>query len=125
MRFGTLIIDGILKMDPTIDISIEANNIWIRSGELVAGDESTPFPKKLTITLYGTKDDNYVFINDLAGARTKSISVTGKLKLYSDIPATTWTFLTQNANTGDLEIHVSEANDWMAGDELALGPSGF
>lgn len=36
--FGTLIIDGTLKIDESIPhTTIKANNIWIRGGKLVAG----------------------------------------------------------------------------------------
>lgn len=37
--FGTLYIDGTLKIDPNIPVTtIKANNIWIRSGKLLAGE---------------------------------------------------------------------------------------
>jgi hypothetical protein len=42
--FGTLIIDGTLKIDDGIPLTkITANNIWIRGGKLVAGIAEFPF----------------------------------------------------------------------------------
>lgn len=37
-KFGTLIIDGTLKFDSSIaQTTLEATNIWVRGGSLIAG----------------------------------------------------------------------------------------
>jgi hypothetical protein len=42
--FGTLIIDGTLKIDDSIaHTKIKATNIWIRGGKLSAGLKEFPF----------------------------------------------------------------------------------
>lgn len=42
--FGTLTIDGTLRIDESIaHVKITANNIWIRGGKLVAGTEAFPY----------------------------------------------------------------------------------
>ena len=93
-RFGTLIIDGILTIDPSVpNVTIEANNIWLRGGELKAGSEDTPYSNNLTIKLYGTTTGKYIVIDEYSDASTKSIFVTGKLKLFGVPPTTTWTRL--------------------------------
>lgn len=38
VTFGTLIIDGALKIDPSLaEVVINATNIWVRGGKLIAG----------------------------------------------------------------------------------------
>ena len=67
-KFGTLTIDGIFKIDPNLPtVTIKANNIFIRSGEFIAGTEALPYTNKLTIQLYGTRNSGkYVFLDDQA-----------------------------------------------------------
>lgn len=37
-KFGNLIIDGVFKIDETLpEITIEAENIWVKSGDFLVG----------------------------------------------------------------------------------------
>ena len=53
----------------------------------------------------------------------KFLVVTGTLSLYANPPATTSTYLTQTALTGDTNIYVASQSDWAVGDTLVLSPS--
>lgn len=80
--FGTLIIDGTLRIDDSIaHTTIRANNIWIRGGRLVAGQEDVTlrYTQKLDIILTGNKNSQPLIIDDLSRTGTKSFAVTGKL----------------------------------------------
>jgi hypothetical protein len=91
-RFNTLIIDGTLRIDDSIEhTTIYANNIWIRGGKIVAGKEDviSRFTKKLDIILTGNKNSSPLIVDELSKPGTKSMVVTGKLELYGVYPVVT------------------------------------
>jgi len=93
--FGTLVIDGTLKIDDSIaHTTIKANNIWVRGGKLVAGIPEFPYNKKLDIELYGNRYNNPIVIDDVSRTGTKSLAVTGKLHLFGQYPEIIRTRLT-------------------------------
>jgi hypothetical protein len=55
----SITIDGMLRFDSTIPnvasttFSLIANYIWVRGGQLLAGDQGTPFPGQINIQLTG------------------------------------------------------------------------
>lgn len=52
--FGTLYIDGNLKLDPSqSEINITATNIWVRGGKLSVGELSEKHTKNVNIKLTG------------------------------------------------------------------------
>lgn len=62
-KLDQLIIAGSVVISENIgDITIEANNIWVK-GKLKAGTSSSPFPHKLTIKMYGKKSDRGMVID--------------------------------------------------------------
>ena len=108
-------INGDVYIDDTIDLSITANNIWIKGGSLNAGTSSAPLNHSLTITLNGNKEDVGLTVDPgLTG--NKMLVVTGELYLYGKPPATTWSVLTAIALRGATSITVSSASGWAAGD---------
>jgi hypothetical protein len=86
-EFGTLIIDGTLKFDPSIEeITIRARNIWVRGGRFIAGTAEYPFPGKINIILYGTRMGKPLYIDDISRTGTKTMSVTGTVEFYAKHP---------------------------------------
>lgn len=82
-EFGTLTVDGNLIIDESVKNSkITANNIWVRSGKIVAGSEDKPFNKNLDIILKGNRYSPSLFIDDKSKTGTKSLAVTGRLELF-------------------------------------------
>lgn len=53
----------------------------------------------------------------------KIFVVTGRLKLFGEVPATTWTKLTAFARPGDTNISVLSTAGWKVGDKIVIGPS--
>jgi len=102
--FNTLIVDGTLRIDPSIPESkIIANNIWVRGGKIVAGGPETlnTYTKNFKIELTGNKNSPPLIIDELSKTGTKSLAITGKLELYGVVPDLTQTRLTVTANVGD------------------------
>lgn len=117
-----LIIDGTLIIPDDQDITITANSIFIRAGNLTAGSPSTPFTHQLKFQIIGSKADHGFFINPII-ATNKFFVVTGSLNLYGVTPSTVITALTSTAVAGSSTINVASSSDWQVGDTLALGPS--
>lgn len=71
-------ISGDIIIPDTQDITISADNIWIKGGSLKAGTKDAPFTHKLTIQLKGLKDDlGFTVSPDLTGK--KMLVNTGRL----------------------------------------------
>lgn len=49
--------------------------------------------------------------------------VTGRLELYGNPPATTWTRLTTFADKGATSINVNSTTGWAVGDQIGIAPS--
>jgi hypothetical protein len=117
-----LIIDGDLVFDDTRNVNITANAIFIRAGNVTAGNPSVPFQHTFIIQINGLKQDaGYVIDPIVAG--NKFFVVTGSLNLYGIAPRTITTYLTQIASKGSLTIYVAASLDWAVGDTIALAPS--
>lgn len=77
-------------IDEGIDHSkLTANNIWVRSGKIVAGTEEFAFGQKFDIILTGNSHTPALIIDDVSRTGTKSLAVTGRLELYGPIPEVT------------------------------------
>lgn len=77
-----MIIDGTLRItEEHDDIHIKANNIWVRGGRLLAGEENNNkrFKKNLTIELVGNKNSEPLVIDDISRTGTKSFAVTSEV----------------------------------------------
>lgn len=115
-------IDGNLIIDDTRDVTIIANFIHVRAGNLSAGSTSNPFTHKLTIQINGNKQDStYVIDPSLTG--NKLFVITGFLNLVSNPPETTIATLTQTVLANTNTIVVDSCTGWAVGDTLAFGPS--
>ena len=96
---GTLIFDERRAMT-----KLEAERIWIRSGKLLAGNITHPFPGKINIILNGEFGDNPLVIDANLDVSNKVLAVTKALELYSTPPETVWTRLSIYADAGSTEI---------------------
>ena len=100
--FGELVIDGIFKIDsPFPEVTIRANNIWVRGGEFKIGTKEQPYTGKVNIILTGIKTSRSLLIDDISDIGTKSIAVTGLMEFYGTPPQTIWTRLAAIARRGD------------------------
>lgn len=96
-------------------LHLRAKNIFVRSGELIIGNEEVPFDGEAKITLFGKKVDlEVVFDNNIdAGNKillnTGLISMVGKERSYR-------TRLLRTANQNDTQIYVEPGLDWVKDD---------
>lgn len=85
-----MIVDGNLIVDEGIDHSVlKANNIWVRSGRIIAGSEDYPFSKKFDIVLTGNSFSKALIIDERSSTGTKSMAVTGRAEFYGKVPEVT------------------------------------
>jgi hypothetical protein len=76
---GFWLIKGDVYVPETnLDVTFQADNIWIKSGSLNAGTSSIPHPGKIKIIITGNKNDGGIVIDPLT-AGNKMFVVTGKL----------------------------------------------
>ena len=116
--FFLLVDGGTVIFDDTRDIHLQAEHILIaKNGSFMVGTEEKPFEHKAIITLHGN-----VTSKELPVYGAKSISLrTGYLGLHGQHVMNTWTRLSQTAEAGASEIHVSVAvPDWKVGGEIAI-----
>ncbi len=95
-----MIVDGALIADDTRDIYITAQSIHIRAGSITAGSSSAPFLHKFTIQVNNTANAEEWTVDEMISGN-KFLVVSGSLNLYGTPPATTSTYLTQTALSGD------------------------
>jgi len=74
-----LTINGDLIFQDTRTNTLHAHYIWVRAGNLKAGDANTPFVNKINIILNGTKEDRHLLIDPFVDGGNKVLAVTGGL----------------------------------------------
>ena len=113
-----LLIDGGTVIFDDKDLHLQAEHILItKNGSLMVGTEENRFQHKVIITLHGN-----VTSQELPVYGAKSISLrTGYLGLHGQHILNTWTRLSQTAEPGATEIHVTVAvPDWKVGSEIVI-----
>lgn len=96
---------GNLIFDETkASTTLQANYIFARSGKILAGNATHPFPGAITIQLNGNFGENALLIDDEVDASNKVLAVTNGIELYGTAPGTTWTRLSSYATAGDKTI---------------------
>lgn len=101
-------------------------NIWVRAGSLFVGDKDNAYSTgKINIVLKGTRNSEYLKIDDLSDSGTKTLAVTGRLEIYAPPVETVWTRLIKIAKPGDTQITVASSSGWAVGDEIILAPTEF
>jgi len=87
---GSLTIDGVLVFSALRNSSnLRAKNIWVRYGQLLAGNETQAFTSNIIITLYGVENDPYLIVDNDVFVGNKVFANTGKVGLYGVTPKTT------------------------------------
>ena len=132
-EFGQLIINAYatLAFEDTMDHVVNAKNLFIRGGEVLAGkwreveDVDPIFTHKLTFNLLGghTDDDYQLPAGPKMGA--KSIGVFGRLTLKSDDTQKPWVKLGAAALKDQNTIELNEAVDWTVGSEIFITSTSY
>jgi hypothetical protein len=96
-----LTILGELEFDIWRAVSnLKARSIWVKSGRLLAGNVTHPFPGKINIVLLGEFGENSLIIDGNVEGGNKVFVVTRGIELYGKAPGTVWTRLTAFASAG-------------------------
>ena len=114
-----LTINGKLVFADESDLSLTTEWILV-SGELQIGTEANPYTHKATITLTDNNEGE-----QLMGMGDRGIMLSGgTLNLHGN-RTHTWTRLAETAEAGSTAIHVLDASQWMAGDEIVLASTDY
>ncbi len=118
---GPLTVEGELTFKSGVNVELTAAVIRVRgSGALRAGSAATPHQGRATITLTATDTSS-----DPNGMGTRGILVSagGKLELFGNAPAVSWTKLNAHANAGATALTLERTVDWRAGDQIVVAPT--
>jgi hypothetical protein len=101
------------------DVSLQSDYITVK-GALKIGDALNPFKQRATITLTGSGSE------DVMNMGSRGILVMGgRLELYGQTPAKTWTKLADHAAAGSTTLQLLENPGWNAGDQVVVAPTDF
>ena len=119
-----LIIDGELQFDTSRSLStLTATNIWVRKGNLTAGNSSYAFPGQIVINMTANRSSDAFIVDPNYSFGSNSIIVTGSLRLYGNVHPVTWTKLYAIAQIGDTIITFVDNVDWQVGDVIVIAPT--
>lgn len=80
--FNKVEVNGRLVFDSSKpNLHLRAKYLFVRSGELIVGDDSAPFPGQAKITLSGEKDSEYMAYDNQIEAGNKMIANTALVKM--------------------------------------------
>ncbi len=114
-----LTINGKLTFADESDLSLTTEWIMV-FGELQIGTEAAPFQHKATITLTDRNKGE-----QMMGLGDRGIMLSGgTLNLHGN-RTNAWTKLAATAEAGSTTIHVLDASQWMAGDEIVLASTDY
>ena len=132
-EFGQLIINAFatLAFEDSMDHVVNCKNLFIRGGEVLAGQYRDPeftdpiFTHKLTFNLTGSHEDDDYQLPAGPKMGAKSIGVFGRLTLKSDDTEKPWTKLGAAAAKDQNTIVLSEAVDWTVGAEILITSTSY
>ena len=94
------------------------------NGELIIGDENTPYPESAKIVLHGASGDTGEQSGTGIPVVKNGILNKGLIKIYGDHSRFTEARLTQGIVNGDTVLKVdSDVHGWQVGDEIVIPSS--
>lgn len=115
-----VVVEGTLMFEDVKDMTFDAWFIVVKEGRFLIGSPEKPHKKKLTITMYGTRESKM-----LPGFGNKSIMVhNGQIEIHGKPVQHTWTLLAAPACAGDKKIELTETVKWKRGDQIIIAPTG-
>ena len=91
-------------------------NRWM----IYIGWPNNPLTSKVDIIINGSSSVNVLLPNNGGSLGPRAIGVLGGLDLHGVSRAVSWTRLASTASAGQTSITLSEAVDWVSGDEILL-----
>uniref|UniRef100_A0A7M5XJA2 G8 domain-containing protein n=2 Tax=Clytia hemisphaerica TaxID=252671 RepID=A0A7M5XJA2_9CNID len=113
---------GVLEFDPEADRHLEASVIIVTgfNGGLQAGYPDKPFPHNLVISLAGDHDSEEVPIASDLMLGSKALGIFAMSNLHGKPKNVYWTYLKTTVAAGTNSIVLTEAPDWLIGDEIII-----
>ena len=112
----SVLIEGGIIFEDERDLEFNAIMIICHMCFIQIGTEATPFTHKLTITLYGKKEDKQLPIYGNKGL----IVHHGKIDIFGEVRTPTWTLLASTAEKGASTITLKDAVDWRVGEQIVI-----
>jgi hypothetical protein len=103
-----------------MDNTLSADSIIINGGQLIVGWPDDPLTSNVDIIITGSASVNVLLPNNGGSLGPKVIGVLGGLDLHGLPRNVSWTRLGATALSGQNIIILSEAVDWVVGDEIIL-----
>lgn len=108
--------------DADKDLTLRAKYLFVRSGELIIGNQTIPFQKNANIILHGEKASEQITYDNAIEAGNKVLANTANVSFVGK-PRSRMSRLIESAYPGATTIKVETGLDWKVGDELALPSS--
>jgi cell migration-inducing and hyaluronan-binding protein len=125
VNIGKLTIKGQLVCPQAGEFLLRTTGISVdgKKASFVCGSVDHPFRGKLNLAL---KPGRFEKIHSsVASDRNVQVMNGAKLKWFGETRNSRWLKLAANVRPGAIQIQVSEAVEWRAGDRLAIGPSSY
>ena len=120
-----VIVEGSIIFAPDADETHErffdAYYIFVTGGLMEVGTEEFPYTSKITITMHGLLSSPYlpIYGNKVIGVRF------GTLDMHGPVRTPTWTLLETTVTPGATVITLQQEVDWVAGEMIAIAPTGY
>lgn len=108
-----------------MDITLNANTIYVRGGNLIVGTQDEPFEYDATINLRGSRNSEAISFDSNIAAGNKVLANVGTVMMFGQERTQKMTRLLASCYTGDKTIWVETGLDLVAGDELGLAPTSY
>ena len=119
-KLYTIIIEGTLTFKDT-DLELHAHYILANKGNIIIGTPKKPITSKITITLYGKKNDKQL---PMYGNKMMAVHQ-GVLDIHGVKRNPTFTLLSETANIGAKTIKLKQSVDWKVGEEIVIASTDY
>lgn len=108
----SLTVDGSLVTATDLDtkLTVDEMNVY---GSYLIGTEDSPLPANVTAQV------------SITGETERLAAVAGQIEIHGTPSSLTWTHLSQTVEAGKLTIHLKDAVDWKAGDQIVIAPTSY
>lgn len=108
----SLTVDGSLVTSTTADTKLTVDDMKVY-GSYFIGTESDPLPRSVTAEVY------------LTGTTERLASVAGRIEIHGTPTDLSWTHLAQTVQANHLKLHLKQAVDWKAGDQIVIASTSY
>lgn len=120
----TLVINGRLSFLNDTNLHLQAEHIFVRSGEFFVGYKDKPFSAQAKITLHGERQSDTIVFTSAIEAGNRILVNIANVEMYG-AARSGHSRLHSEANKGSTSFKVAPGLDWRGGDLIALAPTSF